>query len=230
MIYQEYSKYKEVDEIYEEIQNDYITKIPINDEQKEEKKEQYIVDWNKLLSINENVIAWIRIPDTNINYPVMKSENNNDYLYSNIYGKYSKGGTPFVDYAIKNPFENMNTIIYGHNLNNGSMFSNIKKYKDEQYAKNHNVIYVYFPNGYINKYSIFSFGEVYADDYSIYNRNVVELKEYYQIIEEYNQINIESHIDDTQPIITLSTCTNKNRQKRYVLQGFLQERLIQGQK
>lgn len=215
MIYQSYSEYKQIDDTYNEIVDE------IEEPTKQTETEPFSINWNKLLDINSDIIAWIRIADTNISYPVVKGNNNNQYLYHNIYGKYSKGGCPFVDTAITTPFSDFNTIIYGHNLDNGSMFSNIKKYKNREYAKEHNTIEVYLPDDTINKYCVFAFGEVNANDYDVYNVYVDDLDRYYETTKKYNVLEIEQDYDITKPIITLSTCTNKNRNRRYVLQAYL---------
>lgn len=221
MIYQSYYEYKQVDDTYDEIVDEVINE---NDKPTEQKEiERFSVNWNKLLNINSDVIAWIRIPNTNINYPIVKGSNNNQYLHHNIYGKYSKGGCPFVDSATITPFSNLNTIIYGHNLDNGSMFSNVKKYKNRDYAKEHNIIEIYLPDKTVNKYYVFAFGEVDANDYDVYNVYVDDLNKYYETTKKYNTLEVEQNYDTTKPIITLSTCTNRNENKRYVLQAYLVE-------
>lgn len=219
MIYQSYSEYKQVDDTYNQVVDECVDNTETSTEQ--ENVDVFQVDWDKLLNINSDIIAWIRIPDTKINYPIVKGSNNNEYLHHNIYGKYSKGGCPFVDSAMITPFNDLNTIIYGHNLDNGSMFSNVKKYKNKEYAKEHNIIEVYLPDGSVNKYCVFAFGEVDADDYDVYNIYVDDLSEYYEVTKKYNILEIDENYDASNPIITLSTCTNKNRNKRFVLQAYL---------
>lgn len=215
MIYQSYSEYKQIDDTYNEIVDE------IEEPTKQTEAETFSINWNKLLDINSDIIAWIRIPNTNINYPIVKGNNNNQYLHHNIYGKYCKGGCPFVDSATITPFSDFNTIIYGHNLDNGSMFSNVKKYKNREYSKEHNTIEVYLPDDTINKYCVFAFGEVNANDYDVYNVYADDLDRYYETTKKYNVLEIEQDYDTTKPIITLSTCTNKNRNRRYVLQAYL---------
>lgn len=222
MLYKSYSEYKEIDDTYNQIVEDYveITEDTTGDVSEANTADNISINWCELQKINKDIIAWIRIPDTNINYPIVQGTSNTEYLHQNIYKKYSKGGSIFVDSYIKNPFSNFNTIVYGHNLNNGSMFSYIKKYKNEEYAKEHNVIYIYFPDGRIQQYKVFAFGEVDADNYDIYNVSVDNLQEYYEVIKGYNTYDINDY-DSTKPILTLSTCTNKNKNKRYVLHAYL---------
>lgn len=216
MLYSSYKDYKEVDDTNNEIIDTY------TESSSEDGSEDFKVDWDSLLSINNEIVAWVRIPDTNINYPIMQSNNNNKYLRQNIYGNYSYGGSIFVDSAIDNPFGNMNTIVYGHNLNNGAMFANLKKYSDNDYASKHRDIYIYLPNGSIRIYKVFAFSKINANNYDIYNMAVENLDAYYEIISRYNRISIEDNIDTSNPILTLSTCTNHNEQERYVVQAYLE--------
>ena len=215
MIYNAQKEYKEVEDTNDEIISLY-TKNTSEDD-----TEEFSVDWESLLNINSEIVAWIRIPNTNVNYPIVQSDNNNQYLRRNIYGNYSYGGCIFVDSAIESPFNTGNTIIYGHNLNNGSMFSNLKKYKDEDYAVTHKDIYIYLSNGEQKQYKIFSFTKVKENNYDIYNNSVDDLDAYYEIISKYNQLPLDENIDNTKPILTLSTCTNGNKQDRYVIQAYL---------
>ena len=88
---------------------------------------------------NPELFGWVRIDDTVINYPVMRSfEDNDEYLYANFEGKYSFAGIPFADIKCSN--ESDNILIYGHNIKDGSMFAGLFKYESEEYYKEHPVI------------------------------------------------------------------------------------------
>lgn len=216
MINSSYQQYKEIDDTNDEIISTYTkdtSKSPTDD---------FSIDWDKLLSVNRDIIAWIRIPDTNINYLVVQGKSNNQYLRKNIYGNYSFGGCLFVDSSTEQPFENMNTIIYGHNLMNGAMFSGLKKFSNNEYADNHREIYIYLPNGITRTYKVFAFYKIKANDYRVYDPNVEDLSEYYQTIAENNQLSLDGDIDNSNPILTLSTCTNHNEDERYILQAYLE--------
>lgn len=170
------------------------------------------IDWNGLLSINDSIIAWIDIPGTNISYPVMQVKDNNEYLRRDIYGNSSRSGVIFVDSATINPFEGCNTIIYGHNMLNGQMFSNLRNYKSEEYMNEHDIVYVYFPSGCVYEYQIFSFMTADMYDTDIYDANISqgELTEYYGIIEEKSTL-FKNNTGDN--VLTLSTCANGSGQR-----------------
>lgn len=177
-------------------------------------EKEIAIDWEKLLGINENVIAWIYIPDTNVSYPVLQVKNNSEVIRKDLYGNYSKCGCLFVEATTQEPFNTGNTIIYGHNLNNGLMFSQLRYYSSESYMKKHSYVYVFFPDGKIKKYKVFSFEKVNANDKSIYDSGVLtetDLQNYYKNLNKSNEYVKESRI------ITLSTCTNNEKNTRYVV-------------
>lgn len=187
----------ENDEIFEDV----VSKGNIlNDELSDD----FIIDWERLLSINPNVIAWIYIPNTNINYPIVRSsyvETDEgleiNCLRKNIYGDYSKAGCIFVKPDISEFFD-YSTVIYGHNLNNGLMFSQLVKYKSNDFMNSHRFVYIYFPDNSVKTYSIYSFMTCQADD------------------EIYDSLDYNDECE-----IILSTCTNTAKSKRYVVFGKL---------
>ena len=89
-----------------------------------------------LIAENADCIGWLSIDDTNISYPVMHTPSDpQKYLRRNFYGKYSQSGVPFLDGRCS--LQSTNLIIYGHNLRNGTMFSNLKKYVDRDFLNAH---------------------------------------------------------------------------------------------
>lgn len=93
----------------------------------------------KLIAKNGDCIGWIYIAGTEVNYPVMYSVNEpQKYLHRNFYGEYSYSGVPFLDARCS--LDSQNLIVYGHNMNNGSMFATIRSYRDKEYYKKHTEI------------------------------------------------------------------------------------------
>lgn len=90
------------------------------------------VDWESLKAVNDDVVGWIYIPDTNVNFPVYQGESNDTYLRTSATGEWSVGGQIFMDYENAAPgMVDRQTIIYGHHLNNGAMFAQIDEYANE---------------------------------------------------------------------------------------------------
>ena len=98
------------------------------------------VDFEALKKANDDIVGWIYCPDTPINYPVVKSKDNTQYLRADLNGKYLVSGTIFADYRNKDIGIDSNYIIYGHNMKNGTMFSDLKKYLDSDLREAHKMI------------------------------------------------------------------------------------------
>ena len=92
-----------------------------------------------LIAENADCIGWLSIDGTNISYPVMHTPSDpQKYLRRNFYGKYSQSGVPFLDGRCN--LQSTNFIIYGHNMRNGTMFSNLKKYVDRDFLNAHRTV------------------------------------------------------------------------------------------
>lgn len=103
------------------------------------------VNFDELKKINPDVVGWITIPGTKIDYPIVYTDNNDKYLHTSFEGEESVAGTVYVDFESEPDFSGQHTLIYGHNMKNGTMFKDIVKYKDEEYFKEHQDIYIYTP-------------------------------------------------------------------------------------
>lgn len=91
-----------------------------------------VVDWAGLKAVNDDVVAWIQIPGTVVNYPVYKGSDNDEYLHTTAEGEYSIGGQIFMDYENASPgLVDRQTLIYGHHLYNGSMFTYVDSMTDQ---------------------------------------------------------------------------------------------------
>ena len=85
---------------------------------------------------NEDVVGWIYVEDTPIDYPIVKGKDNDEYMFNDWMGEYSHAGSIFEDYRC-DIGKNENTLIYGHNMAAGTMFHSLKSYKDEEWGKKH---------------------------------------------------------------------------------------------
>jgi len=94
---------------------------------------------------NKDIIAWISIPNMAVDYPVLKGKDNSYYLTRNAVKKRSSAGALFMDSKLKSNFTSSDTIIYGHNMRDGTKFGSLSKYRDKKFRKNHQYIYVYTP-------------------------------------------------------------------------------------
>jgi len=112
----------------------------------ESKEPDTKIDFNGLRAINGDIVAWIQIPGIGVDYPVVQGEDNEHYLHYTFDGKANKAGSIFLDYRNRADFADRKVILYGHNMKDGSMFSNLKKYQDAGFRKAHGKVFLYLPD------------------------------------------------------------------------------------
>ena len=208
------SEYLKAENTYRNIQTDFTEDNNDADE--------FNPDWKKIKALNPDIVAWIDIPGTKISYPVLQGKDNNEYLRHDINHKYSKAGCIFIDSGNEHPFEDYNTIIYGHNLqSSGIMFSTLEKFSKAAYAEAHPTIYVYLPDGTCLEYEVFSFHKINADNVEIYCTDVLNTDSFLQAVNENNRLNPDIDENRIKSVITLSTCTNADQNERFVLHAAL---------
>lgn len=103
------------------------------------------VDFKTLAGINPEIVGWIRIPDTQVDYPLVQGTDNQFYLSHDFYGREQAAGCIFLDWECESDFSSRNTVIYGHNMRDGSMFRQLVQYTDETFFQSHPVIVIYTP-------------------------------------------------------------------------------------
>ena len=113
ILIKDFIKFKESDNANKKLINTVITEST-------EDKEKVNIDWNKLKEINKDIVGWIKINNTNINYPILKDNDNLKYLEHSYDGNYNKNGSIFT--LNSNPFDDNITVIYGHNMKTRIMF------------------------------------------------------------------------------------------------------------
>lgn len=183
-------------------------------EDKNEYKEEYTIDFNKLKEQNKETVAWIKVNNTNIEYPVVKANNNNFYLNHSFDKSENLAGWIFADY--RNKFDNTdkNIVIYGHNIRDGSMFGsmlnilNAKWYENEENTN----ITLYTENEKC-MYKVFSIYKIENEDYYIKTefKNDNEFEDFIKTLKKRSikDFNVDVSKDDN--ILTLSTCANNNK-------------------
>ena len=105
------------------------------------------VDFEALRETSPDIIGWLALPDTAINYPVTQTDDNEYYLHHLYDGTYNKTGCLFADYENQEDFSDRNTIIYGHNMRDGSMFATLNEYDEQSYYDGHPQMYLVTPDG-----------------------------------------------------------------------------------
>ena len=180
----------------------------------------------ELLKKNSDMVAWIKIEDSNLNYPVMLTADNEEYyLRRNFNKEYEFRGTLFLNANANLKERDDNIIIYGHNMDDGTMFGALRKYYDEKYYLNHK--YIQFESAYeTSTYEIaYVFRTVdeldhplYLDYYNFYNADSVEEFDYQMNLYEkasYYDTGVDVEYGDK--LITLSTCEYTEENGRFVI-------------
>lgn len=182
-----------------------------------EDEKNFNIDWSSLRAINPEIVGWVVIPNTVINYPIVQTVDNQTYLHKSFEGNKNACGTIFMNSYNHKDFSDWNTIIYGHNMKNGSMFATLNKYKNEDFYKEHKEVWILTPS-FERKYQIISAHEA-TDGTETYNIQFAENEYTSHISREVSNSNYDTgngyNID--LPIVTLSTCTGRGTLSRFVL-------------
>jgi len=177
---------------------------------------------NSLTLRNPDTYGWIYVPGTTINYQVVQSTDNDYYLTHSTTGGKLVVGSIFTDYRNdRSILKNFNTVFYGHNVTNGSMFNHVTKFLTEE-TFNNTLIYIYtYEGAYV--YEPFAIYET-RSDYQYFRTAFASTDEFIEFAEEMqanSKFNKNMEFKDTDRIITLSTCTNGAMTSRYSLQAKL---------
>ena len=149
-LFQVWEGYHEASAGYQKLQK-YIIEKPDVEKKQEEKPESKRksgenlpeIDFDGLRAINKDIVAWIQIPGIGVDYPVVQGKDNDHYLHYTFDGKANKAGSIFLDYRNRKDFTDSKVILYGHNMKDGSMFSNLKKYQDTGFRKEQGRVLIY---------------------------------------------------------------------------------------
>ncbi len=228
-------EYKEARDYYDELSETYVSvaqeaeeddvtadAVEVDDSAVEKEVCPITVDFNNLLATNKDVCAWIYSPDTVINYVVVQGEDNNNYLHHKLDGTYNASGTLFIDCECSPNFSGANTIIYGHNMKDGSMFASLHNYVDQSYYDAHPVMYISTPSG-DYKLEIFSCFtcDFDADTYTLSFASEAEYSSFLNKMVSQSNVKTNVSVDSSERIVTLSTCTYEYDNARYVVMGKL---------
>lgn len=190
------------------------------------------IDWETLLQKNQDTVAWLRFPKPEvINYPVVYSSDNEFYLHHTLEGSYLFSGCLFTDMHNERNMTDPNTIIYGHNMDNGAMFGDLDKYNKEDYFNANQYFYLQTPDGGAYKYQVLAWYETtdVSDSYQLTFADRAEFEAYQNKVKSLSMYESSAAVDPDKPVLTLSTCTNRAEDGRYLLQGILIETLREGE-
>lgn len=186
------------------------------------------LSFDELMKKNPDIYAWIYIPGTNIDYPVCQSSDGNDdfYLDHNIYREYQFSGTIYSQTMNSRDFNDPVTVLYGHNMLNGSMFASLHNFEDEEFFKKYNTAFVftkdklltyliYSAYTYDDRHILHSFHMEFEEQFESYLNSTLDPHTYDGLVREGVELGKDNKI------LTLSTCTNGASNTRYLVQGVL---------
>ena len=221
-----------IEEQQQMLEETYVEEVQEPEVTLEEEKAELPIDFDGLMEVNPEIYAWIRVPNTNIDYPILQHEDEDQsyYLTRDIYGENNQAGSIYTEYYNNKHFQDPNTIIYGHNMKNGSMFHNVRYFAEREYFDEHEDLYIYMP-GKILKYQIINcyvyddrhlLGSFDLSDEEIhkeYLEDIMRPRSMYTMIRE----NVELSTEDK--LVTLSTCVANQPNNRRLLQAVLVEEI-----
>lgn len=179
-------------------------------------------DFSALSEINDEVVAWIQIPGTKINYPVAQTDDNYYYLRHMFNKEYNAGGGIFLDYRNSSSFSSKHSILYGHQMGNGTMFTGIANYKSQSYYDSHTYGLLYTPSG--NYVVEFFSGYVTSnsgDGWDMRFSNDEAFDKWVASQIQKSDFSAGFTPSSSDIILTLSTCSSAFENAKYVLHGVL---------
>lgn len=199
------------------------------EKEKTDKKKENIsfpkanIDFAYLKKINPDICGWIYLEDSVIHYPVVQGSDNETYLKQAYDKSSSYFGSIFMDMRNDNDFTNQNTIIYGHNMKNGSMFGTLKRYQEEEFYQKHKYFYI-FTEDKMYRYRVCAVYTTTADSdvYTMAYDTKEDWLAYEQSILDRSCVDTGVSLGEKDRIITLSTCHGVHTDNRFVVQAKLE--------
>ena len=201
------------------------------EQQQEETKEpvEIPIDFTQLQQMNPDVYAWIQVPGTAVDYPIVQSADDNTYyLTHDINNQQNVNGAIFTENYNHKDFQDPNTLIYGHNMRNGSMFQSLHQYMDRSFFDSNRTVIIYLPDRilhykifaaylYDNRHILMSFD---FSDKNVYKRY---LEDIFSMRDMNSFVDTSMKVDNKDKIITMSTCYAGISSQRYLVQAVLED-------
>lgn len=219
---------KEYEEIQEKAKEKPVSPPPQPEEEPEKPPVEISIDFETLQNQNPDIYAWIQIPGTAVDYPIVQSpDDNRYYLNHTVSGEQKAEGAIFTEDYNTKTFRDPNTVIYGHDMKNGSMFQSIHKYMDRSFFDTNRDITIYLPDKILH-YKIFA-AYLYDNRHLLLSFDFWDKEQYEEYLQEiFSMRNMNAFVDTEMEvttednIITLSTCYAGISSQRYLVQAVLE--------
>lgn len=185
------------------------------------------IDFQSLQAQNPDVYAWIQVPGTEVDYPILQSPDDNGYYLDHDINKAEKAeGAIFTENYNTKTFEDPNTVIYGHDMKNGTMFQSLHRYMDRSFFDANRDVTIYLPDKilhyrifaaylYDNRHLLMSFDFWKKEEYQQYLNNIFSMRDMNSFVDTSMEVTNEDKI------ITMSTCYAGISTQRYLVQAVL---------
>ncbi len=188
--------------------------VIVEEKNEDENKKEYKIDFNKLKDQNNETVAWIKVNNTNVEYPVVKGTNNSFYLNHSFDKSNNSAGWIFADY--RNKFDNTdkNIVIYGHNMKDNSMFGSLKNIlNSDWYDNEENTNITLYTENEKCIYKVFSIYKIESEDYYIKTEfsDDNNFEQFVNTIKKRSIKEFNTDVSKDDNILTLSTCANNNK-------------------
>ena len=180
------------------------------------------VDFDALKAINEDVVGWIYLEDTKVNYPIVQGDDNFYYLDRLYDGTGNGSGSIFMDYRNTGTFEDFNNILYGHRMNNGSMFAHIANYSNHNFFYGHPYILIMTPEGNYKAEVFSAYVATLADpSWDTTFDSDKQYLDWMNSMKARSYFETEIELKNTDRVVTLSTCTYELEDARFIVHAVL---------
>ena len=168
------------------------------------------IDFGALQSINPDIVAWITVPNTNIDYPVLIGSDDTTYLNYNYNKEWSVLGSIFAFSDTAKDLSDAHICLFGHNMASPQMFGELRNYRNADFANANRNFYIYTPKS-VTEYEIFSIYDCISTDSTFLHKMNYDSKEFQELISHMqvnNTINMGTTVEEKKQIVTLSACSN----------------------
>ena len=181
------------------------------------------VDFKALKAVNSDVIGWIYCEGTAINYPVLQGETDESYIHTDYKGEANFAGAIFAEAENLRDFKDNNTVLYGHNMYDGSMFAALGNWQVQDYLDKHPIIWILTPDQdyCVEVFSAYITHANNLDVYAIYRGTGNALSSYIERVKSYSYVYSPVELDENGKYVLLSTCTNTEGDLRSVVHGLM---------
>ena len=186
------------------------------------------LDWNSLHHVNGDIYAWIYIPGTKVDYPVLQHPTDDAYyLNYNLNGTGGYPGCIYTEHANSKGFTDFDTVIYGHNMRDSSMFASIHSYEDPAFFANYPYIYIYTEDHKVLVYEIYAAYQsdnahiLHTNDFSSTEGRIAYLEKIVKNTSDNQKVKLPVELSVDSHLLTLSTCVKGKSDKRFLVQAIL---------